>query len=492
MSSYKKKYMPSVKKNFGYNLILTLCGYIFPLITYPYVSRVLGVQNIGICNFVDSIINYFIIFSMLGISSFGVREIARFRENIERRNDAFTNLITINVITTVFAVVVLIVCTYTVPKLSEYKPFLLVGITKIVFNVFLIEWFFQGIQNFKYITIRTLLVRVLYVILVFIFVQDREDTLIFFSLTIFITVINSIINWAYSHKFVTLQYRIISIQHLRLFILPILSFGYYKILTSMYTTFNTVFLGLATNNLEVGYFTTATKLYSIIMGVLTAFTTVMIPRVAVLLHEGKKKDLQRIMNQTLSIVTAVSIPIILYCLFWAEDIIFLIAGSGYEGSVTPFRIVILLLLFIGFEQIIIQQFLMASTKNKPILIISTIGAIIGIVFNIILTPLFGAIGSAISWGVSEICVLFSGIYFVRKSFGVFFPFNSILKDFLWDLFYVTPLIVIYCMKLNMWYHLIVSGVVIFVLFIIINCWIHKNDRILEMLEMVRNVIGKKY
>ena len=120
--------MPSVKKNFGYNLLLTFCGYLIPLITYPYISRVLGVQNIGICNFVDSVINYFVLFSMLGIGSFGVREIARVRQNEERRNFVFSNLITINILTTILAVVVLLVCTFFVPKFAAYKPFLFIGV----------------------------------------------------------------------------------------------------------------------------------------------------------------------------------------------------------------------------------------------------------------------------------------------------------------------------------------------------------------------------
>ena len=147
--------MTSIRKNFGWNLTLTLCNYIFPFITYPYVSRVLGVSNIGICNFVDSIIDYFIIFSMLGIAGFGVREIARVRDDNNRRSFVFSNLIAINLITTCLAVTALLVTTFFVPKFNAYKPFLLIGITKLVFNMFLIEWFYQGMQDFRFITIRS-------------------------------------------------------------------------------------------------------------------------------------------------------------------------------------------------------------------------------------------------------------------------------------------------------------------------------------------------
>ena len=480
--------MPSVKKNFSYNLVLTLCGYIFPLITYPYVSRVLGVHNIGVCNFVDSIINYFVLFSMLGVGSYGVREIARVREDIAQRNYVFSNLFTFNLLTTILAVGVLIICTFTVPKFADYKDFLLVGVAKLIFNIFLIEWLYQGIQDFKYITIRSLIVRIVYVVLVFVLVHTTEDVLVYFSLTVVTTVINAGINWVHSMRFV--KYSIKGLD-LKMFIVPIVTFGYYRILTSMYTTFNTVFLGFSSGDVEVGYFATATKLYSIIMSVLTAFTTVMVPRVAELLHNGEIKQLQRIANQTLSIISCMSIPIILYCLFCASDVILLIAGRGYEGAITPFRIVIFLLLIIGTEQILIQQFLMASQKNSPILIVSTIGAVVGVSLNIVLTPNLGAIGSAISWGVSELCVLLSGMFLVKKNIGVSVSMSGFIKDFLWSFLYVAPLYIISKQNLGMWSNLIVSGISIILVFIIINLFLRKNETVIGLLNDARGIVGGK-
>ncbi len=172
--------MPSIRKNFGYNLLLTVCGYIIPFITFPYISRVLGVQNLGVCNFVDSIINYFVLFSMLGVGSYGVREIARVRLDEGKRNAVFTNLVLLNFVMMVVAIIVLIVCTFSIPKLADYRPFLLIGIVKLVFNVFLIEWFYQGIQDFKYITIRSLAIRLAYVVAIFVFIRSEADVLLFF------------------------------------------------------------------------------------------------------------------------------------------------------------------------------------------------------------------------------------------------------------------------------------------------------------------------
>lgn len=419
--------MSKIKKNFGYNLVLTVCNYLFPLLTYPYVSRVLGVSNIGICNFVDSIINYFILFSMLGVGSYGVREIARCKDNQVRRNDVFSNLFFINALMTIMSIIVLILCTFLIPRLLPYREFLGVGVLKVLFNLFLIEWFFQGIQQFKYITIRSVIVRFIYVILIFLFVKNHDDTLIYYALTCLTIVLNSVFNWNYSKKFKRFSFKQIHISH---YIKPILIFGYYRILTSMYTTFNTTFLGFSNNDTEVGYFSTATKLYGIIMAIFTAFTTVMVPHVSQLLQEGNKEKVQDILNITISGLVLVSVPMILICELFAPWIIYLIAGPGFEGAIVPFRIVICLLLVIGMEQIIIQQFLMASNSNKSIFKVSTYGAIVGLILNFLITPKFGAIGSSISWCCSEVVVLIVGVMLMKKHMGLILSFRNIKFQYL--------------------------------------------------------------
>ncbi len=463
----------SVKKNFGYNLLLTFCKYLFPLITYPYVSRVLGVDKIGTCNFVDGLVNYFILFSTLGIGSFGVREIARCKGNLDERNRVFSSLLAINLIGTVIAAAVLVLCTLYVASLQVYREFLWVGLVKLFFNMFLIEWFFQGLQEFKYITIRSILIRCFYVVGVFALVRSPDDAVIYYALTAGTTLLNAVCNWTYSGKF-----RVFSLKnvHIGLYILPVLAFGYYRLLTYMYTTFNTVFLGFSSGDREVGYFATATKLYTIIMGVFTAFTTVMVPKVSELLKEGDKEKLQKIANDTFNVLTIVSLPIIVVCLFCAGEIITIIAGVGYEGAVLPFRIVIFLLLVIGMEQIVIQQFLMASTSNKSIFIVSSVGATVGIAGNILLTPKLGAVGSSISWGVSELSVLFVGFFLAKKYVGISFDKKAFMKNAMWSLAYVPlPLFCHFAIKVPLGINLIVNGACAGIIFCLVNLKLNRNE-----------------
>ena len=276
--------MSNIKRNFAYNLILTIAGYVLPLLTYPYISRVLGVVNIGLVNYVDSIINYFVLFAMLGISSLGVREIARVKDDLIKCKEVFSTLLGVNVVLTLFSVVLLLCMTYMVEYFHPYREYLLIGIMKLVFSAFLLEWFFQGMSDFKFITIRSLIIRALYVILVFLFVRAKDDLGIYYFLTVLTIVINAVVNFWYSKRYVSFSFKFLN---LRPYLLPVISYGFYRILTSMYTTFNVTYLGSVSDVAQVGYFVTATKLHAILMGIFTAFTTVMVPHVSELLAKSE-------------------------------------------------------------------------------------------------------------------------------------------------------------------------------------------------------------
>ena len=138
-----------LQKNFIYNSLITASNYIFPLIVFPYISRVLGVTNVGVFNFIDSVVNYFVVFSMMGLSTLGVREIAAVRTDQEKLDRAFSSLITLSGLFTAMALVALIVSTYTVPKLYEHRQLMYIGAVKLFFNLFLIEWFYTGLEDFE-------------------------------------------------------------------------------------------------------------------------------------------------------------------------------------------------------------------------------------------------------------------------------------------------------------------------------------------------------
>ena len=154
----------SIKKNFFYSSFLTLANYIFPLLTFPYVSRILGAESIGKYNFIDNIIQIFIIVSMLGIGTVGVREIAQSRISQERLNKSFTALLAFNAISTIIAIILLVILLFTIPKFADYRNLLIVGGLKLLSTFLLIDWFYRGLEDFKFITQRTLIVKILFIV----------------------------------------------------------------------------------------------------------------------------------------------------------------------------------------------------------------------------------------------------------------------------------------------------------------------------------------
>lgn len=417
--------MASIKKNFIYSGILTSANYIFPLIVYPYVSRVLGVTRIGACNFVDSIVQYFILLSMFGITSIGVREIAKAKNDKDRLNQAYNSIFWTNALFTIISVVLLIVVIFSVQDLYEYRKLLYVGVLKVVSNFFLIDWLFRGLEEFKYITIRTLLVKCLYVIAVFLFIKEETDYTTYYLLTVMMITVNSILNHRYSRNFVKVSFRNIKCGT---FIYPIIIMGVYSVMTSMYTTFNTAYLGFVAGDKEVGYYTTAHTLYGALLALFGAFTNVMLPRMSSLVSEGNIERFKYLLSKSSNILFSYSIPFVLLFIVYAPEIINLYAGKGFEGAILPMQISMPLMIVIGYEQIIITQGLLPLDKNKAVLVNAIIGAFVGVVLSLIIVGKLKSVGSTLVWTVSELCVLISASVFIKKYLNYRFPLVLLLKE----------------------------------------------------------------
>lgn len=197
------------------------------------------------------------------------------------------------------------------------------------------------------------------------------------------------------------------------------------VLTSMYTSFNVAYLGFVSDDIQVGYYTTATKLYVILLSLFTAFTGVMLPRMSSLISERKFDEFRLMINKSTEALLIFVMPIIVFSLSFAAQIIAVLSGPGYDGAIVPMRIVMPLMLIIGYEQIIVIQVLMPLKKDKAILINSIMGAVVGVALNILLVGKFGGVGSSVVWLMSEVVVLCFAQYFVSKYIGFRFPYKKI-------------------------------------------------------------------
>lgn len=420
--------MASITKNFFYNSILTTANYVFPFFTFPYVSRVLGVTNIGICNYVDSIIQNYMLFSMMGIGIVGIREIVAAKHDRILLNRTFSSLFYLNALMTAVTVAVLIGCIHIIPEFSQYKAMMYVGVFKLLANSLMIEWFFKGLEDFRYITLRSILVRLLYVVAVFVLIQEQDDYEMYFFLTAMMFVVNAVVNCVYARKFASLTLDPLPLGR---FFKPIMILGVYSILTSMYGTFNTTWLGIEAGATEVGYFSTALKIYMILLAVFSAFTSVMLPRMGNILKEGDKEKFNEMLFKSMRALYAFVIPLACFGVIYAADIILFIAGPGYDGAILPMQLCMPLLLLVGYEQIIIIQGLMPLKKDRAILINSICGAATAVLLCILLLGTLKAVGASLVWIGSEIAVTISASIFVKKYIGISFPFGDIFRNLLY-------------------------------------------------------------
>ena len=433
---------PSIKKNVAYKSVLTLSTYLINFITFPYVARVLGVERIGLVNFVDNTVNYFLLFATMGVGLLGVREIAAVKEDKKRRDQVYSSMLALNLLFTLVSLGIYLLCISTIPKLCQYDELFYIGTAKILFTVFLVEWFFTGVENFRYITLRSILIKVLYIISVFLFVRDTSDYRLYFILTVGVVVLNALINQLYIREFVRVRWN--NIQLFK-YLKQNVTLGIYTLMTSMYLTFNVMYLGLVSNNTEVGYYTTAFKLYSVVLGFFTAFTNVMLPRMSSLLANGEKDRFQELVNRSFSVMSTCCIPLILCSMIMAPQIVYILSGPGYEGAILPMRIIMPAAFAVGVAQVLAIQVLMPMKKDKVLLIASIIGAVVSLLINLLVVPSVKSVGSAVVLLCSEMGVTGMYVWYVLSQELILIPIKAIGKNVLFSL----PSVVI-CLGCGRW------------------------------------------
>lgn len=428
--------MASIRKNFVFNALLTICGYIFPLMVIPYVSRILGVTNMGACNFVDSIVDYFTIFSMMGINTLGIREIAKAKNCQDDLNKVFSELFSLNTVTTLIAVLLLTIAVFCVPKFQDYRDLFYLGILKLFFNYMLINWFFQGLEDFKYITMRYVAVKIIFVISIFTLIHTSNDTILYYMLVCLSWALNGIINIIYSKKIVSFRF---TFNIRKEFIASFFILGCYWFMNSLYTTFNVVFLGFRTNDTEVGYYTSANRLLCIIIALFTTLSSVIVPRVSSLIKKTDSEECKKIINKSFDAVIMFSIPLSIFVFFYSPHIIKFIFGLDFEGAITPLRIMSLLFLFMGINQILVLQILMPISKDHDILRNSAIAGIIGIIASIVLVTLYGKNGASFELILGEVALLLGSLQSIRKFSEIRLPVCNIIKHII----FISPILFIY-------------------------------------------------
>lgn len=419
------KKQKSLKLNFIMNAMLTMSSFIFPLITFPYVSRVLLPVGTGKVSFATSLISYFSMFAQLGIPTYGIRACAKVRDNREELTRTAHELLLINLVMDVLSYAALGCALAFIPKLREERLLYIVVSSTILLTSIGMEWLYKALEQYAYITVRSIVFKFVALIAMFLLVHEQEDYLIYGGITIFAASASNILNLINAHKYIGLKP--VGHYNLRRHLKPVGVFFAMSCASTIYTHMDTVMLGFMTTDEEVGYYNAAVRIKTILVSIVTSLGTVLLPRASYYVEQDLKEEFKRISEKALRFVILLAAPMMLYFMMYAAQGIYFLSGPAYARSILPMQIVMPTLLFIGMTNILGIQILVPLGREKVVLYSEIAGAVVNLALNAVLIPRIGAAGAAIGTVAAEFAVLVVQAIALKEQVGAVFKTISYWK-----------------------------------------------------------------
>lgn len=393
----------SIKKNFMYNLLKNVSMILFPMITFPYLSRIIGVDGIGKNSFADSVIQYFILLSSIGIPLYGTREVAKCRDDREKLTNLVNELFQINIILTViFYIIFLFFLNYN-SQMSSEKMLFLINSLSMIFIVIGVEWFFQGIEEYEYITKRTIIIRVISILIMLVLIKKREDYLIASLIGVLGIVGGNIFNFFKLQKYI--EFKFLRKNNFKKHLKPLITGFWMNVAISIYANLDLVMLGFINGNKAVGIYAASIKFSKLIITVITSLGVVLVPRLSYYIQNNLWDEYKRTLEKALNMTLLLSLPSSIGLFLLAKPILLIFSGKEFLEGTLALQIVSPIVLFIPLINLIGMQILYTLGKEKIILISAIGGALINFMLNYILMPKYSYIGAATATCITELIVL---------------------------------------------------------------------------------------
>lgn len=402
----------SLKLNFIMNAILTMSSFLFPLITFPYVSRILLPIGTGKVSFANSVVTYFVMISQLGIPTYGIRACAIVRNDEEKLKKTVYELFLINVVMSILAYIVFFVALIYVPRLRADRTLFLITGTLIFFNTIGVEWLYKALEQYTYITVRSIIFKFIALIAMFALVHDVDDYVIYGGISIFAASASNAFNFIRLRKIIgkkkvsQLNFK----QHFK----PVFTFFIISCATTIYTNLDNVMLGFMKDDVEVGYYNAATKIKNILVSIVTSLGTVLMPRASYYLQNGMEDEFYKLSKKAVKFVFLAATSMMIYFMLFAREGVLFLSGEAFEGAILPMMIVMPTLFFIGLTNIMGIQMLVPMGREDAVMISTFAGAIVDLILNAIFIPMLGSTGAAIGTLVAEFVVLIVQMIYLKK------------------------------------------------------------------------------
>lgn len=393
----------SVRYNFFMNFILTASGFIFPLLTFPYISRVLLVEGIGKVDFVTSISNYFLMVASLGIPTYGIRACAQVRDDKEKLSKTVHEILIINSVTTALVVLTYIICILTVPRFAEDKVLFYINAIGVLLNMFGVNWFYQAIEKYDYITWRTIIFKALSLVFMFLLVHNSEDYIIYGAITVFALVGSNLLNFFKLRSYISFkkQEKYEFKKHLK----PIFILFAQSLAISVYTNLDIIMLGFVKGDYDVGLYSAASRFKGLLVSLVTSLGNVLLPRMSHYAKHKMHKEFQSTSIMAINFTLLLSIPLAVFFIFSSSDCLLILSGSEFLGATLAMQIITIAIVPCGLTGFLGVQVLTSLEKEKYVLYSVVAGAVIDFILNCFMIPLWGASGAALATTIAEFFVL---------------------------------------------------------------------------------------
>lgn len=411
MSENRKK--PSLKLNAVLNSVCSIMSMIFPLITYPYVTRILQAENLGKVNFASSTISYFSLIAVLGITSYAAREGVQYRDNQKKLNQFCSELFTLSLFTTALSLFLLGVSVLIIPKFASYKCLLAIYSSTIIISPFGMGWLYTLEEDYLYITIKSIIIQCISLALLFVIVRTSEDYYKYAALNAFSNVGASIFNFTYSKKYVKLS---ISkniktcFRHLK----ACLIFFSSSIASSIYSNIDITMLGFFSTDYHIGIYSAAVKIYTMLKGILTAITAVMSPRLTFYKSHNMENEFNHLISKVFKIMLTLLSPVVVGVIIVSKEVVVVLCGKSFAESSTSLRILAIAIFFAMLASVVNGSILIPCKLEKKVLYTTVTAALVNLLMNFIAIPLFQQNGAAATTVLAEMVVLIVGWHYAKE------------------------------------------------------------------------------
>lgn len=402
----------SIKLNFIMNAILTLSSFIFPLVTFPYVSRILLPEGMGKVAMATSVIAYFALLARLGIPMYGIRACAGVRDNRQQLSKMVQELFFINLCMAGISYVLLLLTVFSVPRFTEERTLYLIISVTILLEALGVEWLYKALEEYRYITVRSIFFKIVALVATFLFIHTKQDYVIYGAITILAASASNLLNFYNLRKYIT--FSVFHDYNFKVHLKPILIFFATSCAIVIYTQLNTVMLGLIKTNADVGLYDSAMKIKNILVSIVTALGAVLLPRASYYVKQGLFEEFGKISSKAIHFVCLLALPLIAYFILFATNGIHFLSGERFDGAILPMQIILPTIFLIGLTNIIGIQILVPLGKEKEVFYSVAGGGIVDLIACFLLIPGYAVVGAAISNLLAELTVFLLQVYYVNQ------------------------------------------------------------------------------